>query len=302
MTIKIEMLKCFVTVAELGNLSDAAERLGRTPSAVSMSLKQLEDHLGAPLFESDRKNRLTTLGQFLLAEGRREVEQFSRCIETITAFARARIGIVRIGAVPSVAAGVLPGVIRDFVHDRPDVVIHLRDLDSPTILREVEMRRIDIGIGSTGDSVQTIRIRPLFADRFGVICNAEHPLSLTAHPLDWAELLPYRMISNASVSQISAPAFREMDDAVTLRILNTASVLGMVRAGVGITILPRLAIDGYERELRFLPLSDPTAKRRVNLLTRAQGDLPPVAQAFEEAIIQGIEGRFGREVESVVSI
>ena len=50
MAIKIEMLRCFVAVAEHGNLNDAANRLGRTPSAVSMSLKQLTDHLGAPLF------------------------------------------------------------------------------------------------------------------------------------------------------------------------------------------------------------------------------------------------------------
>ena len=74
MAIKIEMLRNFVAVAELGNLNDAAERLGRTASAVSMSLKQLEDHLGAPLFETDRKNRLTALGQFTFAEGRREVD------------------------------------------------------------------------------------------------------------------------------------------------------------------------------------------------------------------------------------
>jgi DNA-binding transcriptional LysR family regulator len=66
------MLRNFVAVAALGNLNDAADRLGRAPSAVSMSLKQLEEHLGAPLFASDRKNRLTALGRFTLAEGSRE--------------------------------------------------------------------------------------------------------------------------------------------------------------------------------------------------------------------------------------
>ena len=84
MTIKIEMLRCFVIVAELGNISDAGERLGRTPSAISMTLKQLEENLGSPLFESDRKNRLTALGRFTLTEARREVDNFTRCIETIT--------------------------------------------------------------------------------------------------------------------------------------------------------------------------------------------------------------------------
>ena len=57
------MLSCFAAVAESGNLADAGVRLGRTPSAISMTLKQMEDHLGARLFETDRKNRLTPLGE-----------------------------------------------------------------------------------------------------------------------------------------------------------------------------------------------------------------------------------------------
>lgn len=61
MAIKIEMLRCFATVAQTGNLAEAAAYLGRTQSAVSMTLKQLEENLGQRLFKSDRKNRLTPL-------------------------------------------------------------------------------------------------------------------------------------------------------------------------------------------------------------------------------------------------
>lgn len=293
MAIKIEMLRNFVAVAELGNLNDAAERLGRTPSAVSMSLKQLENLLGAPLFESDRKNRLTALGRFTLDEGRREVEQFTHCIDLITSFALARIGIVRVGAVPSVTTAVLPEVVQAFLQDRPDVVIHVRDMDSASVLREVEMKRIDIGIASGGADIQAISARVLFSDRFGVVCSAEHPLASVTHALEWTELRPYRLISNASGHQITHPIFREMDDAAHLRIRNTSSVLGMVRAGVGITILPSLALEGQDKGLHFLPLADPTARRQVNILTRSQAELPPVALDFERAIVKGIADRFG---------
>ena len=61
--IKLEMLRCFGAVAQAGNLGDAAVRLGKTQSALSMTLKQLEEHLGERLFETERKNRLTPLGQ-----------------------------------------------------------------------------------------------------------------------------------------------------------------------------------------------------------------------------------------------
>lgn len=60
--IQMQTLRVFVTVAECGNIRDAAKSIGRTDSAISMALKQLETELGADLFETDRKHTLTALG------------------------------------------------------------------------------------------------------------------------------------------------------------------------------------------------------------------------------------------------
>lgn len=68
--VELEMLRTFVALAEAGNISDAAKRLFRTASAISMTLKQLEQEVGGELFETDRKNRLTPLGAFMLETGR----------------------------------------------------------------------------------------------------------------------------------------------------------------------------------------------------------------------------------------
>lgn len=291
MAIKIEMLRNFVAVAELGNLNDAADRLGRTPSAVSMSLKQLEDHLGAALFESDRKNRLTALGRFTLAEASREVEQFARCIDTITTFAQARIGVVRVGAVPSVTAALLPEIVMEFMRCKPGVIIHIRDLDSATMLREIEMQRIDIGIGSGKTTLASLKIRPLFSDHFGIVCSKDHTLASMGRELRWVDLQSHLLISNATGGQINNQVFRKLDDAANLRIRNTSSVLGMVRAGVGITVLPKLTFEGQADGLRFLPLAEPDTIREVNIITRAQAEVSPVAQAFEQAIINGVSTR-----------
>ncbi|WP_272010391.1 LysR family transcriptional regulator [Roseovarius sp. ZX-A-9] len=289
MAIKIEMLRCFIVVAELGNISDAGERLGRTPSAVSMTLKQLEENLGAALFESDRKNRLTALGRFTLNEARREVDHFTRCIETITGFAKARIGFVRVGAVPSVAGAVLPLAVQAFVQDHPEVVIHIQDMDSTSIVREVEMGQLDLGIASCSDYGQTIKSQLVFTDDFGVVCQPNHPLAGARMLQNLSLLAKFQLISNASSSQIEDPAFRQLDDGAYLKIRNTASVLGMVRAGVGITVLPRLAVDGYGNDLCFVPLGNPRAQRRVSLLTRSQTELSPAAKDFGLAIIQGFK-------------
>ena len=95
MTIKLEMLRVFRTVSEQGTLAAGARILGRTPSAISMTLTQLEDDIGAPLFETDRKNRLTPLGQLVLEESRRATDVFERSTEAIRRHAVSTAGIVR---------------------------------------------------------------------------------------------------------------------------------------------------------------------------------------------------------------
>ena len=88
MAIKLEHLRVFVTVAESGTLADAGNRIGRTPAAISMTLNQIEDELGGPLFEGERKARLTHLGQFVLARAQRAVTEHLAAVTDIKRFAR----------------------------------------------------------------------------------------------------------------------------------------------------------------------------------------------------------------------
>ena len=281
---KIEALRCFATVARCGNLADAAENLGRTPSAVSMMLKQFEQHLGAPLFESDRKSKLTALGAFALAEAMRELDHFERTVAAIEGFARSEAGIVRVAAVPSVAEAIFPGVVRDFLLAQPGVWIDISDMDSAAILRELERERVDLGfatgIGARGGIDRT----NLFSDAFGVVCRPDHPLTSVKDPLDWHALGPWPFIANGLCSHIANQSFQRIFARSQLMVRNTTSLLAMVRAGVGITVLPRLVVDRVERDVRFLPVADPSARRRIDVLRRAHVSLSPAARRFEEAV------------------
>ena len=120
MAIKLEMLRVFRTVAEHGTLNGAATALGRTPSALSMMLTQLEDHISAPLFETARKNRLTPLGQLVLEESSRATDAFSRSLDAIGRHAMSVAGTVRIATVPSATVTLLPDVIAAFRKLRPE--------------------------------------------------------------------------------------------------------------------------------------------------------------------------------------
>ncbi|HEU4827142.1 MAG TPA: LysR family transcriptional regulator, partial [Dongiaceae bacterium] len=106
--LRLEALRVFVTVADSGNIKDAAERVGRTPSAVSMTLKQIEERLGAPLFETDRKHRLTDLGRFVHQAAVVLLRDYERAVDLIEAYAQNRTGRLRLASVPSVATVLLP--------------------------------------------------------------------------------------------------------------------------------------------------------------------------------------------------
>jgi len=285
MALKIEMLRGFAAVARSGNLSDAAERLGRTPSAVSMMLKQLETHLGEPLFETDRKNKLTALGTFVLDQAERELQQFDNTVKSIEGFAKATHGHVRIATVPSVAGTIIPQVFSRHINDFDNVDIELRDMDSSSILHELSRDRIDIGIATLGENGVGLHSEPLLSDRFGVICAPSHPLAQSRDPVAWDALAGERLIANSLSARISAEASRELHDRALLSAHNLTSILAMVHAEIGVTILPEMAVrTSYSPALTFRPLADRTAKRTIHLLRRADSTMSPAARLLEQRI------------------
>ncbi len=146
MAVKLEMLRVFRVVAEKGSLATASEALNRTPSAISMMLRQLEENVGAPLFETDRKNRLTPLGELVLDESARATDAFARSLDAIRRNAASLAGTVRIAAVPSATVTILPGLIAAFRERRPEVRLEISDVDSRAVERPVLLDEADIEI------------------------------------------------------------------------------------------------------------------------------------------------------------
>lgn len=286
MAIKIEMLRCFAVVARHGNLSEAAEELGRSPSALSMMLKQFEDHLGEPLFETDRKSKLSPLGSFVLEQAQHELRQFDSTVQAIEGFAKARQGRVRIAAVPSVAGTILPQAISSYAQKFPEVMIELRDMDSASVLRDVASEQVDIGLATASQFSGSLHRQDLLSDAFGLVCPANHPLAQHQCPLTWADLKPHIFIANELSAQISAPASKLLHENARLKVHTMTAILAMVQAGLGVTILPEMtATQALASGLVFCPLADTQARRQIHLLRRADQPASPAARELERQII-----------------
>jgi len=279
MAIKIEMLKCFTTVVEQGNLSDAASTLGRTSSAVSMMLKQFEDHVGVPLFETGRKSKLTSLGTLIYEEARREVIHFENTVSVIEGLSKSEFGYLRLLVTPSIASTFLPDVIARFTKSYPGVQIDVRDMDSETITHELLRERADIGIGTfsaTGDLTRT----ELLSDPFGVICSHEHPLAQAKTQIAWCDLAGHAFIANGLCQLIKDADFVPILAGSQMTVPSTTSLLGLVRAGVGISVLPQLAVSSSQDDIVFLPVKNTEARRTIHIAAQPQMKLMPAARAF----------------------
>lgn len=286
MALKIEMMRGFAAVARHGNLSDAASALGRTPSAVSMMLKQLETHLGEPLFETDRKNKLTALGEFVLEQAEREIQQFDNTVKAIEGFANATHGHVRIATVPSVAGTILPQVLSRHIKEFDKVDLQVRDMDSGSILHELSRNRIDIGIATLANRSVAMHSQLLLTDAFGVICSEHHPFAQETGAIEWEPLWNERLIANSLSANIQVEASQRLHDRALLSAHNITSIMAMVHANIGVTILPEMAVKAANFSgLRFRPLADASAKRQIHLLRRTDSALSPAARLLEKHIL-----------------
>lgn len=283
MNLKPEVLRTFVTVASCGNLAEAAKRLNRTPSAISMALKQLETQLGAPLFETDRKSTLTALGRFALEEGQRALNDFDQSVRSIQRYVNGETGIVRLATVPSFATRLLPGIVRQLHTETPNVRLELRDLDSTLVATAVRSGSVDFGIASRVGGSHDLQAEFLLEEPFGVICCPDHPLSKQNAPVEWEQLNSEVLISNGLTATIHNPQCRQLISNSTIHVHNTLTLLNFVTQGIGITLMPRMAV-AEDSELCFLPLADTSVIRSLYFLQHRPHHLNPAATYLKSKI------------------
>ncbi|WP_372885203.1 LysR family transcriptional regulator [Shimia sp.] len=276
MAIKIEMLRSFCAVAKAGNLAEAAAQLGRTQSAVSMTLKQLEQHLGQPLFESERKNRLTALGEQVFALGLRQLQQFDGTIKAIELSASAPQGVLYVAAVPSIAALLFPGMVAHLAKAHPGLRIELRDADTQQVIDALLQGWADIGIASARHVLNGIGVTALMQDRYGLVCADRHPLARHPGRITIDDVFARPFLRNALCDQIETGPFRDRLTGTHVTVHNTQSLLAMVRGGDWVTVLPRSVMGLMPERLSFRTIADLPDLRQVYLYhgEKANGDGP----------------------------
>jgi DNA-binding transcriptional LysR family regulator len=284
--VKLQQLRYFVLVAELKSYHAAAERAARTQPAISLAIRELEHRLGESLFERGNKTDLTPYGEHCYPQAKALLEHYGRVVGQMAMAAEKRIGHVSFACVPSFASQMLPNILEVFAQRHPDVHISVEDDAAHHVQQRVIEGHVDFGVASLWSVDSNLHFEPLLKDQMGLVCRLDHPLAQAEGALTWTDLAGYTLITNGTVRLLDGTHAHEIMSQAQFSVSNIISLLATLRAGMGVTTLPRLALDPSDDELCFVPLSNPTVQRELGILTPRRYSLSPAAKALRACILE----------------
>ena len=213
MDVSLRQVRSFLAVARVKSFTGAASILNVTQPALTMQIRRLEEALGVTLFDRDTRSvELTRVARDLIPAFERTLQDFDAALDSARDIATQERGIVRLAALPSVAAGVLPDAILGFREKRPNVIFDLRDVIAGQVLNLVQSEQVDFGV--MGGTVKTVDVETVFEaqDRLHVVYPKGHPIARlkTITPASLSEFPLILMQRDTSVRAIVDAGFQSL--------------------------------------------------------------------------------------------
>lgn len=291
MNIALRHLRTFLAVAQRRSFSRAAEDIGSSQSAISLSVRQLETELGLKLLDrTTRQVNLTSAGESLVASSSRLIEELDATLNELHDIGEQRRGRVIMACVPSVARGLMPKCVEYCSKKWPNISLSINDIAAREVVRKVSLGEVEFGLASGDISSRDLEIYPLMEDPFRLVCRRDDPWA-KKKSIAWAQLAGRRllMLNNTSGSQqvIEATLVRTHTRAeVFLELAQPSSVLAMVEAKLGVAVVPALAAPRHDDPtLTTCRLTKPDVSRTILLFRRRDRSLSPAASAVWAALI-----------------
>lgn len=297
-------LRVFSEVARHLSFARAAEVLHLTPPAVTMQVKELEGHVGLPLFERHgRQVSLTTAGEYMLVYARRMLATLKDAEDAAARLKRLEVGTLTLGMV-STAKYFLPRLLAEFQREHAGVEIRLAVGNREQLVRMLQGNEVDIAIMGRPPTELATRAEPFAAHPHVFIAPTDHPLLKIGHP--GAEALkPYGFIvrergsgTRAAMEKFLASA--RVEPRVVMEMTSNETIKQAVMAGMGISFLS-LHTLGLELEhglLATLDVEGTPIVRAWNVVHTLSKLLSPAAEAFRYFMLERAEGfladKYGR--------
>ncbi|CAG2153491.1 LysR family transcriptional regulator [Cupriavidus plantarum] len=286
MNISVRHLRAFVALATHRNFTRAAQACHLSQSAFSTLVQTLEEQAGIRLFErTTRHVELSADGRRFEEVARRLLDDFEAAFADLRDHAERRKGRVAIAALPSLAAGDLPPLMAAFHAKYPGIALELHDQLADGCIDLVRRGQADFALAPAPAQDADLRIEPLVHDNFHLVCRADHPLARKRRIAPQALAgLPFIQLSRtSSVRQHLDAALHPLRLNGVMEVEHLATVAALVEAGLGISVVPALALFQFRREtLAIRPMQMPQLVRDICLVRlRERGDSSAAAAMID---------------------
>lgn len=271
----------FLKVAELGNITMAAEALSYTQSGVSHAIAAMEREAGCTLFHRSKFGvTLTEQGKQLVPLVQELINRQHALDQAMDALSNRVAGTLRVGSFTSFTAIWIPKLIKDFTKQFPEAKIELTNGTYKDIENGIQEGRLDCGFLSAIEN-DPLDFTPLFDDPMTVIAESGHPLSKKAS-LPLHELKKYPLISqfqgsDHDVQQIFKKA--KIHPQTKYILGDDISVMGMVSQGEGVALMPEMMLQTASFDLSCIPL-EPPQHRTIGIATLPVKETPLLIRTF----------------------
>ncbi len=290
--IDLRQMRHFVTVCEELHFRRAAERLGMTQPPLTQSVQAMERELGVALLRRDRRHvALTKAGELLLAEARAALAQADRMMMVAQRAKRGELGTLRVGF--SISASFVRAFtqsVHSFQQNNPDVALELRRITGPHWLGLLEQGVLDLCVVRPTYPIALpagLTHKVLQRDRLMLLLHARHRLHKAASlPLTAVAEEAFILHPPGDPTAVHHQVKRLWDSVrltprITQELVDTSSIMGLVAAGIGLSILPSMQSAIHIDDVIWRPIDAPNKLTETGVVlvypTAHQHEMPQAA-------------------------
>jgi LysR family hydrogen peroxide-inducible transcriptional activator len=297
--VNLKDLKYLVALADTGHFGKAAERTFVSQPTLSAQLKKLEGYLGVKLVERQPKNvQLTEVGKQVVIRARRMLDEGDEIIALARNNTDPLAGKLKVALIPTIGPYLLPRVMPRIRKTLPNLSLMLYEHQTESLLKRLREGEIDLGLMALPVSQDGVEFRVLYEENFTVALPNNHPLAakatikvqdLKGHTLLLLE--DGHCLRDQALEVCSRVDVREAED---FRATSLETLRQMVVAGLGITLLPELAVEspfGSQRGLTIKQFAKPSPSRTVGAVWRKSSTRLAAISAVCDAVDRVMAGK-----------
>ena len=289
MNYSLRQLRVFVTVAQARSFSRAGEIIGLSQSAVSHSVKELETQTGVKLLDrTTREVVLTEAGQQLAMRLERLLDELNSPLRDVGRIGQQLSGTVRVAASQTISAHLIPQCIAESNHRYPDIDFVLHDRPQQWVLESIRQGDVDFGIVIDPGAVSDLECEVVLSEPFLLLCRDDDPLAslpqVAWQALQGANLVLQDYASGSRPLIDAALAAQGVKATIVQEIGHPATLFPMVEAGIGISVLPALALPLPQGSRLTVKRFVPCVERQLMLVRRKNRSLSGAAHACWDVV------------------